>query len=309
MHHLKNPFHSKDQILRLKKTHPFLSLITIEVLIAPKTKKPLYTNTQPILTTGWVFAIVEILTFLQHMKNNTVKAVRATITLGDVELDCFQMPGGAYRYDYKFIADLIGRDKTILSNKKSPYSIKALTGNQETNQSVKIEGIGYSYASISEQDLISALGSLIRLGHLDILALLLACTAESLERRADTAFGKIRTEQERNERFTIRRDGIVSRNFWTDCIDAYIATHDVSDNYKRWIYIQVSDMVNKAILGVPAKAFRESLGLPDNVSTRDHLNSNQLRHIRGIEEAAAMRCKRDDLCPKQALKDVISLVC
>ena len=295
--------------MRLKKTHPFLGLITIEVSIAPETKKPLYTNTQPILTTGWVFAIVEILTFLQHMKNNTVKAVRATITLGDVELNVFQLPCGKYQISQSQACDIVSKPaKRMVQLSRSEAGQSLLALGFEKGLKTSVEG-SKPVTLVSIEVAFQFWVLELAIGNTEALALVLACGIESIERRADAAFRVVRTEQERNERFAIRRDGIVSRNFWTDCIDAYMATHDVSDNYKRWIYVQVSDMVNKAILGVPAKAFRESLGLPESVSTRDYLTSSQLRHIRGVEEAAAMRCKRDDLCPKQALKDVISLVC
>lgn len=83
----------------------------------------------------------------------------------------------------------------------------------------------------------------------------------------------------------------------------------VSDNYKRFIYINVSDMVNKAVLGTTAKKFREGLSLPEDIPTRDYLTSEQLKRIDTIEKAAGMRVKRDNLCPKQAVKDVISLIC
>jgi hypothetical protein len=132
--------------------------------------------------------------------------------------------------------------------------------------------------------------------------------SESIERRFDKAFGKIRTEQERNERFIVRRDGIVSRHFWTDCIDVYLRTHEVSESYKRFVYANVSDAVSQAVLGTTAKKYRESLGLPEGISTRDYLNSEQVKQIDTIEKAAIMRVKRDNICPKQALKDVISLI-
>jgi hypothetical protein len=140
------------------------------------------------------------------------------------------------------------------------------------------------------------------------IAFLAASQSEALERRADAAFGKIRTEQERNECFIIRRDGIISRHFWTDCVDSYYRSNEVSENYKKWIYVQVSDMVNKSILGTTARAYRESLGLPEGVSTRDYLSAGQLKQIDTIEKAAGMRANRDGLCPRQALKDVIGLI-
>jgi hypothetical protein len=88
----------------------------------------------------------------------------------------------------------------------------------------------------------------------------------------------------------------------------YLRTHEVSESYKRFVYANVSDAVSQAVLGTTAKKYRESLGLPEGISTRDYLNSEQVKQIDTIEKAAIMRVKRDNICPKQALKDVISLI-
>jgi hypothetical protein len=75
----------------------------------------------------------------------TIKAVRATITLGDIDLDVFQLPDGSYGYTYEWLGTVIGRDKSILSNKNSPFCLyslnKSLSKEALTNQRVSVEGI------------------------------------------------------------------------------------------------------------------------------------------------------------------------
>ena len=146
-------------------------------------------------------------------------------------------------------------------------------------------------------------------GNQKAFALVMACGVESLERRFDTAFGILRTEEERNERFQIRFDGILSRHFWTDSISEYIKTHpDLSENYKRWVFHNVSDTVNLALFGLTAKKVREHYQLENGMSVREMLNSRTLKLIDTIENAAATRVLETDSEPKQAIKDVIHLL-
>jgi hypothetical protein len=236
----------------------------------------------------------------------TIKAVRATITLGDIELDVFQLPDGGYYFTQSVL-------KTIhitLSNTSGKKYVKPiLEANSALLQTAQLEGNPVKLKLIPMSLFGEIVGIYAKLGNEYCIAILVACFEEALERRADAAFNVIRTEEERNQKFTIRRDGIISRYFWTDVIDEYLRTHEVSDTYKRFIYNHVSDAVNKAVLGMTAKQFRDSLGLPNHVSTRDYCTTEQLKQIDTIEKASGMRVKRDDMCPKQAIKDVISLIC
>jgi hypothetical protein len=247
----------------------------------------------------------------------TTKAVRATITLGDIELDVFQLPDESYRYSLTqaFISianedyDTKQASKRYIEICNSKKAQHLAVPTLQTYEKTKIEGENQVVKLISQADVMSFWAMAAFLGHSKAFGLIVACGIEALERRADAAFNVKRTEEEYNQRLVIRRDGIISRYFWTDVIDEYLRTHEVSNNYKRFIYIHVSDMVNNAVLGMTAKQFRESQGLPDGITTRDYCTTAQLKQIDTIENAAAMRVKKNDVCPKQALKDVISLIC
>lgn len=241
--------------------------------------------------------------------STVIKAIRAILPLGDQDLDIFQMPNGEH---------LISQSHTCLAVNKPPKRMVQLANSDKGQiliQSGFKKGLKVAVEGSKPVNLVSLEVAFqfwvleLSIGNQEALALVVACGVESLERRADAAFNIQRSEEERNERFIIRRDGIVSRSFWTDTIDAYMRQEEVSDAYKRFIYLNVSDAVNKAILGTTAKKYRESLGLPDGVSARDYLTTEQLKQIDTIEKAAGMRVKRDGLCPKQALKDVINLIC
>jgi hypothetical protein len=243
----------------------------------------------------------------------TTKASRAVITLGDIQLDVFQLPDETYFMSSSNIAEALDMTEYSFRGKYMSKELKAILETSPRfvvfGEKLSIEDNNVKVNAIPLELVSLIFGHYASKGNVKATALLIASLTEALERRADAAFGIKRTEEEYNQRLVIRRDGILSRFFWTDVIDEYLRTHEVSDNYKRFIYNHVSDMVNKAVLGMTAKQFRESQGLPDGITTRDYCTTAQLKQIDTIENAAAMRVKRDDICPKQALKDIISLIC
>jgi hypothetical protein len=239
-----------------------------------------------------------------------IKAIKATITLGDIDLDVFQLPDGKYFLSLTQVAESIDMPLKRMSQIRELNMAKTLYPQGfRMSETVKVEG-GTKPVSIISLDDVSKYWTLaaFQMQNVKAMALLAASQAEALERRADAAFDIKRSEEERNERHVIRRDGIVSRHFWTDVIDQYTKTHEVSENYRRFVYLNVSNMVNQAVLGMTATKFRATLDVPSSAPIRDYLTTEQLKQIDTIEKAAGMRVARDGLCPKQALKDVISLI-
>jgi hypothetical protein len=242
-----------------------------------------------------------------------IKAVRAPITLGDTELDVYQLPDSSYGYEYIWLAELIQRDKQILSNKKSPYYLKGIVGEALANQTIKIDGISASDNKkkyLTQDQLMAVLAAFSKLGHDNCLAILLACAIEALERRADAAFNVLRTEEERNQRFIIRRDGILSRHFWTDTVDWWVKNHpeQVSDNYRRFVYSNVSDCLNRTLFGKTARQLLEHYDLPKDASPRDYFPSETLRLVDSIEKAVGVRVRKTGAEPKQALKEMLAFM-
>jgi hypothetical protein len=276
---------------------------------------------------------------------STQKAVRATINLGGIQLNVFQLPDGSYGFSSTEIADILGltshrRVRQILTsaamkantiavlsaNKTAQYEAdQEITQKQpKANDSIAIKPDIFDENSLNIARVSADVGivNFIPLNLLMLVvnyeaykndnqraqAILQASLAEAIERRADSAFNIQRAEQERNERFATRYDGILSRNFWTDTIDSYCKTHEVSDNYRKFIYINVSDIVNKALFGLTSKQLREYYDLPNNRSVRDMLPSDTLKDVDMLEKAAARRVENTGSCPKQALKDMIALI-
>jgi hypothetical protein len=237
----------------------------------------------------------------------TIKAVRATITLGDIKLDVFQLPDGSYGYTYEWLGNLIGRDKSILSNKKSPFCLynlnKSLSKEALTNRRVFVEGISKAKLNyLTESELMVVLGSLAYMVPEKVVPFLVACGIETLERRADTAFGVVRDEEERNDRMTARIKGKVARRTLTDVIKNYIESHEVSDNYKKFIFSNCSDHLNKIILGAKAKQAKEFYQVPESSLLRNHIPVAALRELELTEEMASRLIEERDMEPLEAVK-------
>ena len=142
--------------------------------------------------------------------NTTIKATRATILLGDIELDVFQLPDGKYFLSLTQIAESIDLDKKRLSELRELKLAQSLYFEGfRKSENVKVEG-GTKPVSMISLDDVSKYWTLaaFQTQNLKAISLLAASQAEALERRADAAFNVIRSEEERNQRHIIRRDSI-----------------------------------------------------------------------------------------------------
>jgi hypothetical protein len=101
----------------------------------------------------------------------------------------------------------------------------------------------------------------------------------------------------------IRGNGKISRRSLTDEIKHYIETHEVSDNYKNWIYSNCSDKINLAVFGKKAAGIRiercQYTGL-----IRDTHEHPELKKLDRIEDFAARLISRGTE-PFQAVSEAI----
>jgi hypothetical protein len=136
-------------------------------------------------------------------KTKTVKAVRATIKIGDIELDCYQMPDREYRMSKTQICQVVNLNPKRLSEIFELKHLQALLpqGFQLSEVSIKstVEG-SKGKADLLPLSYAALLWSEVPEGK----ALTQSCVIETLERRADQAFGIKRSEEERNDRLAQR---------------------------------------------------------------------------------------------------------
>jgi hypothetical protein len=241
--------------------------------------------------------------------NDPIKAKRVLIQHGEFELEVFQMPGGEYRLSQSQILERIDEDPAWISRltKKAPKNLKALQdkGFRGCLIPVKIEGEAKARQAktLSIEDAGHVWGWFAINGNAKALAMLVASNTESIERRADAAFGVIRSEAERNERHKVREDGKVIRRQLTDAIADFMKRHseNLSDNDKRWMYKNCSDRANKLAIGRIAKKAAAELGC-EHALLRDFLQTNELVRLTSLEDLTVRLIDLHDIHPLEAVK-------
>ena len=146
--------------------------------------------------------------------SESIKATRATVAIGDLIVDGFQLPDGSYRMSQTGAADAVGLSRQNVSDFLRSNAIKTLLGEGYTSpisatEQIEIESEddkrGQSRFNSLPLEIVGAywLWQSYR-GNKKALALCMSLITETLDRRFDDAFGMVRTEQERNDTTTAR---------------------------------------------------------------------------------------------------------
>jgi hypothetical protein len=161
--------------------------------------------------------------------NETIKATRATVTIGAIAVDGFMLPDGSYRMSLTQAGECVGKTAQGVSNFLSSKTLKRLLGEaggisnflpEQALEVVSNDAYTPETFAVDVGDDGSYGQTRIRGLPLEIVSLywqwesfrgnkqaFVLCTAlilESLERRFDAAFNVTRTESERDERLTQR---------------------------------------------------------------------------------------------------------
>jgi hypothetical protein len=139
----------------------------------------------------------------------SIKATRASVQIGALEVDGFMLPDGSYRMSQTQSAECVGMTERNAREFLDSKTFQRLTGEGYTPAIFEIE----SETQTRGQTRFRALPLEVVViywvyqcyrGNKQAFNLLTALATESLERRFDNAFGATRTEQERNEKLQER---------------------------------------------------------------------------------------------------------
>lgn len=137
----------------------------------------------------------------------TSKAIRATIKLGSIEIDGYQMPDGKYFLSLVQVAETIEMPLKRMSQlRELELSLTLYPQGFQESELQKVEGGTKPVKSISLDDATKYWTLAASRQNMRAFMLVAACTAEALERRFDSAFGVVRTEQERQDKLEARID-------------------------------------------------------------------------------------------------------
>ncbi|HEY9598512.1 MAG TPA: hypothetical protein V6D33_12660 [Cyanophyceae cyanobacterium] len=239
--------------------------------------------------------------------NNPIKATRAKIELGDIPLEVFMLPSGSYRLSELQATEAVDKTNGYIRDFLKGKSPEALPWKGYTAEKIEIEkdhdGRGSSRISAVPIELAVAFWTKEAIaGNTRAARLLGACATESIERRADAAFGVQQSEHERQTKMKARIDGKVIRRQLTDAIADYLKKHpELSNNDKRWIYKNCSDRTNKLAIGKVAKKAAEDLRC-DQSKLRDFLETNELVKLTSLEDLTVRIIDLHDIHPLDAVK-------
>ena len=204
--------------------------------------------------------------------SNCIKARRASITLGDIPLNVYQMPSGQYVLAGRNVTDAIGERNNSLIRTMGVKSLKALPHADESL--IQISAVtGERFDGVSLEDAATYWGLRGLNGNPLAISILTACTIESIERRADRAFGVTRTEEERDQLLKTRMERVRARLGWTDVIK--------QDQEHRGIYL--SDLGNREFADLTRIVNRRLFGVPHFCCDRDNMDMDQQLDITAFE--------------------------
>lgn len=129
-----------------------------------------------------------------------------------------------------------------------------------------------------------------------------ASVSTTLEQAFDIAFNSKQQLEDYNLRVEVRVQNILNRRLLTDAIQEYVKanSHNLSENYIKWIEKNCSDAVNKIVFGRSAKKLREAWGCRE---IREMMSVEEQILITNLERIAAALIKDEGFEPLSAVKE------
>lgn len=231
------------------------------------------------------------------------RAQVATVLVGIIELEGIMTPGGEFFVALPQVSDLFA-----VPQKNASRDIKALLGNGfqflKVNTVLNPKAVNvlslewfntlvYRLAFNGNRDAQTFVESL---GHLGLY-----------QRFCDT-FGRELEAQERQAFLELRMQSIATRNELEDAIAWHCRTHEVSDNYAKFIYINATQALWKGTHGKIRKAIAEEHGLTTGGDLRSVLTSRELNDIERVESVAAHLILNRGFEPVEAVNSAIDRI-
>ena len=213
----------------------------------------------------------------------TIKAERATILLGDIPIEVYQLPDGSYKLSGRNVTDAVSEANNTLIRYYGVKSLKDLPSADLERYKVNPGKEGSPFEPVSINDATIFWHGMSKKGNTIADQIIQAALIESIERRADAAFGVQRSEEERNQRFKARVDGIATRRTLTDAIKDFISTHpELSDNAVKFMYSNVTDGIYRSLFGRSCKRLTGDLKVEQD-KLRDSLTVMELNNLNAFE--------------------------
>ena len=236
------------------------------------------------------------------MSKHTTKAVRATIHLGMIPLEVFQLPNGEYCLSQTQVAQAVGKPDNAVREFLGSKAPEAAPYKTLPSEKISIADTGRTFIRVPIELAAAYWLKETLKGNTSAALMLGACAVEAIERRADAAFGIRRDEAERNERLKARIQGKVVRRSFTDAIADYLDRHsELSEDSREWMYVNSSEAVNRVVFNKRAWELRNERGA-DRHSLRDTFSAQELLLVQEVEDVAQRLVDYDDEHPPTAVR-------
>ncbi len=238
------------------------------------------------------------------MKNQPKKAVVATVRYAGFEFPGLMLPDSSYAIGSIQIAEIFQFDQNQASRTIKRLLAKGFQFDRVASEIhpkkiniVLLEDFGRLVNAIARsQDKAYKKAREIAFAIQD------ASVTTTLEQAFDISFNNKQRLEEYQSRQEARVQGKLTRRTLTDAIQDYINANadDVSDNYKKFIYKNATDRLNKIIFNRTAKKLREDW---DCTELRDAMTFEELMIVDSLERLAVTLIDDQGFEPLTAVKE------
>jgi hypothetical protein len=248
---------------------------------------------------------------------NTSYGKSKEITIGGIPIPVYMMPDGEYRWSMRQASKAIGYGDTWLRDtiRADGNALVKLKSYGFENDVIEVLGQGFIETHlISTSDFLASVAYAALVGERkQAVALLVASMQETLERRADYAFGVVRDEDEYIQKFEYRYASmILNKNLrsavseWINSqsqveLQQYIKIHRLKGG-QRGIYARTLGEIYQAVFGKWKKDINKCLDVPLYRTPKDSVHVTQLQRITQIEDLAAKYIIRKGEKPIEAIR-------
>ncbi len=233
---------------------------------------------------------------MADQNSKTVKAKRATIDIGGIAINVYQLPDGSYRLAGRNVTDAIGEDDKTLPRFYGVRRLKDLPRADSSLPQIKAN-TGETLVPVAIEDAMDYW--LSRVGSNPLARTLSrALMSETIERRADRIFNIQRAEADYDAALKVRVGSIRHRKEFTKEIQDFCDRKDGKSGGDQWIIKNATDQIYRILIGADSKRLREIHGLPSGANIRSWLHdsghSDALDLLSAIETFAAIRVSRGE---------------
>jgi hypothetical protein len=249
----------------------------------------------------------------QETKIERVKS--KDITIGGIPIPVYMDLDGEYRWSMRQASKAVGFNEGWLSDtlRTEGNALSRLKGYGFKGDVVEFQGQGFIEGNlISTQDFMAMIMYAAVIGmRRQAIALLAAALYETLERRADHAFGIIRDEDEYIQKFEFRYASILLNKDLRSAIGEWIEenqgslqtyTKDYSiKGGQRGIYASALGRIYQLLFGKQKKSINEVLDVKYYETPKNNVHVTQLQRITQIEDLSAKYIRRKGMNPIDAI--------